>query len=260
MAPLPEEAEDDPAQEESDRLFEEGKLRYATSDYAGAVDLFRQSFDQAARIEDDDVREQATSILLFNLARAQIEAFKIDDDVGRLRQARDLLEKHLETQLSGEDADDAESIIVEIDALEEAYKKERDDKLPRNDPTPRPEPDADKSVSPLEAAGYATLAVAVTGGGFALAGGLLGNRAERQFLNAPDSEGRAVADRSGRVANGLLVGGSIAAGVFAITSVALITVGAKRRKASRSTARVTPLIGPPSKDGLALGIQVGGRF
>ncbi|MEM9462736.1 MAG: hypothetical protein AAGF11_51825 [Myxococcota bacterium] len=93
QAPSPEphaDPKEDPALTEARALYDEGKARFDTFDYQGAVDLWTKAY---AKLPEDaaGIRNR----LVYNIATAQEKAFELDHDVEHLRRAQMLLESYI---------------------------------------------------------------------------------------------------------------------------------------------------------------------
>ena len=75
------------------RLYEEGKARYETLDYEGAIESWTQAY---AQVPGDAANREIKNNLAYNIASAREKAFELDGDVGHLRRAKGLLEKYVE--------------------------------------------------------------------------------------------------------------------------------------------------------------------
>ena len=81
-----------PQQQHAAKLFEQGKSRYAVSDYLAAIDLF-----SAAITALPDVRSnrRALNALMVNLGRTHVRAYEINIKKEHLRMAKDIFGKIL---------------------------------------------------------------------------------------------------------------------------------------------------------------------
>ncbi len=70
------------------KIYDEGKAKYDTLDYSGAIDAWTRAYGMVPA--QDEYRE-ARNDLAYNIATAQEKAFDIDHKVEHLRQARGLL-------------------------------------------------------------------------------------------------------------------------------------------------------------------------
>ncbi|MEM7151540.1 MAG: hypothetical protein AAF799_01815 [Myxococcota bacterium] len=88
-APAPS-AADDAAVQESRALYVEGKARFDTFDYNGAVDLWTKAY---AKLPPDAAGVR--NAMVYNIATAQEKAYDLDKDLQHLRQAVLLLESYI---------------------------------------------------------------------------------------------------------------------------------------------------------------------
>jgi hypothetical protein len=226
----------DPAEEQARSLYDEGTIAYRTANYEEAVRLFESAFERAVSVGDAGRREAILHELQFDLARAQTKAYEIDLDATRLRRARDLLGRYLESTSDAE----AERILVWID-----------DRLAggTGDPTQK---DTD-AARPLFVAGAFFVGVGVAGGvGISVAGLSMARRAQTEWNDGPSMADRESARSKGTTGNTLLIVGGAAGGALVVTGLVLLGVGANKRKASTA---FSPMLGP----GLA-GLTIEGRF
>jgi hypothetical protein len=75
------------------KIYDEGKAKYDTLDYSGAIEAWTRAYGMVPA--QDDYRE-ARNDLAYNIATAQEKAFDIDHKVEHLRQARGLLVSFVE--------------------------------------------------------------------------------------------------------------------------------------------------------------------
>ncbi len=78
--------------EEVKRVYGEGKAKYATKDYDGAIADWTRAL---ALLPETDENLEVRNDLVYNIATAQEKAYEIDRDVTRLRKAKALLEDFL---------------------------------------------------------------------------------------------------------------------------------------------------------------------
>lgn len=125
-APAPSPEQGDPELDEARALYDEGKARFDTFDYQGAVDLWTKAY---AKLPEDaaGIRNR----LVYNIATAQEKAFELDNDVEHLRRAQMLLESYIgnykalvertpETQTEVDKAEERIAVIKE--RIEAAHK------------------------------------------------------------------------------------------------------------------------------------------
>lgn len=237
-------------------LYAEGTGKYATADYEGAIELWTQAYTLVpSTVEYREIKAD----LMWDIATAREKSFDVDGEVSHLKQAEILLQNYLA---------DLTSIITDEAAL--ATERERvEDKLESirakisdasGDPGPEPEPGPAgelPSGRPLLITGGVLAGVGVAGLGVAAAGMAIGSGAnDISDLDPDDIDGRREQFDRGRLGNGLAIGGGIAGGVFLVTGVALLAVGARREKARTGMALLpAPTFG---RDHLGLGLT--GRF
>jgi hypothetical protein len=171
----PEPAAAEPDLSEAKRLFDEGIARYDAADFSGAIEVFTLALSELRKQGVGDFRIRG--LLLFNIGRAHMRAFGIDDDVGHLRQAKTIFTSFVEEaeshpgEVDAADIDEARGQLVEIDRLLEAEAnapatattdKPKRDRPKRDRPAPKGDP------KQLRASGIGLLA----GGGVLLVGGV----------------------------------------------------------------------------------------
>jgi tetratricopeptide (TPR) repeat protein len=83
-------AEEDLA--EAQALYVEGKTKYDSADYAGAIDKFTKALGIVSALSEDNEGIKLT--LLYNIASAHEKAFAIDKDLSHLRQALQLYKRY----------------------------------------------------------------------------------------------------------------------------------------------------------------------
>ncbi len=83
-------APEDPALGESREMYDEGKARFDTFDYEGAVEMWTKAY---ARLPVDAAGVR--NAMVYNIATAQEKAYELDKDVQHLRQAVLLLESYV---------------------------------------------------------------------------------------------------------------------------------------------------------------------
>lgn len=84
--------DEDPALAESRALYEEGKAKFDTFDFEGAVDLWTKAY---AKLPESEAGVR--NAMVYNIATAQEKAYELDKDVQHLRQALLLLEQYVKT-------------------------------------------------------------------------------------------------------------------------------------------------------------------
>ena len=279
---------DDPTPaQQAQTLFERGVSRYEVSDYPGAIENFTHAYDQSRKIEDAALRGRVLHALQFNLARAHVKAYGIDEDRQHLRIAIDLFGKYLAEGAELGIELEAEVLMErakrELDAqkLADANQRERDRKedsgessLPDDGVTERDsdsrsddearqpgEQGADRGPShqgrkSLRIGGYVSLGLAAVGAGMLAGGMVMGVKADDDYEQASTGVDATNAQDRGRLANSLTVAGAASFGVFGTVGVALLVVDKMRRTrgATARTIRVAPQV-TRSTAGLVLGGQ-----
>ncbi|MCA9655119.1 MAG: hypothetical protein H6712_32795 [Myxococcales bacterium] len=81
---------EDAALAESRALYDEGKARFDTFDYEGAVDLWTKAY---AKLPEDNAGVR--NAMVYNIATAQEKAYDVDKDLQHLRQAVLLLQSYI---------------------------------------------------------------------------------------------------------------------------------------------------------------------
>ncbi|MCA9718522.1 MAG: hypothetical protein KC468_27880, partial [Myxococcales bacterium] len=219
---------------EAERLFEEGRVHYETSDYLKAVDSYKQAYALAQRINDVEFRREVVGALLFNLARAHARAYGLDSDIAHLRQADELIGRYLALELTPEDQTSGEELQQKIQDELAAAEPETPVEPDEPEPEPAPEPAADeapaddvdaKPATGLLIAGGVVTGLSAVGLGIMTAGMVSGRRAIDRYNAAADGGAREDIDQLGRRMNALAVAGGVLAGVLLTTGVALLVVG-----------------------------------
>ena len=247
-------AEGDPYAE-AKQLYDEGLAKFDTFDFDPAIELWQKAM---ARLPNTPDTVPIRNALVYNIARAQVKAYELDQDVSRLKKAQLLLEKYLAEELTGEGVDEAERKRVEDQLAEVEAKLAEAETDPEPearapllmdvDPEPEPEaelPTEDKKMGVLTIAGIGVTAVGVAGLGVAAAGAGLGSSAtsELEGLDSLEDEARRtdLLDQGGTY-NGMAIGGAIAGGVLTVTGVVLIAIGVKKDRERRTA--FAPLMAP----------------
>ncbi|MCH9688344.1 MAG: hypothetical protein K0V04_43335 [Deltaproteobacteria bacterium] len=134
----------DPSLVQARDLYEEGRARFDTFDYEGAVELWTRAYSKLPT-DADGVRNR----MVYNIATAQQLAFDIDHDVRHLRQAVLLLQQYVKTYRALHQPGPAyDEEIARADARIAALQARIDG--PTN-PQPAPGPDADPAADPVAA-------------------------------------------------------------------------------------------------------------
>lgn len=259
-----EEPADEPETEdplaEAKSLYAEGTGKYATADYEGAIELWTRAYTLVpSTVEYREIKAD----LMWDIATAREKSFDVDGEVSHLKQAEILLNNYLA---------DLASIMADEDALATERKRVEERleairaKMAEASGGPQPGPGANPEPRPAEElpsgrtlliAGGVLAGVGVVGLGVGGAGMAIGSGAnDISELDPNDIDGRREQFDRGRLGNGLAIGGGIAGGVFLVTGVALLAVGAKREKARKGMALLpTPTFGRDQ-----VGVGLAGRF
>ncbi len=229
---------------EAKRLYNEGRVHFETAEYMEALESFKGAYRRAQTISSETFRSEVLVALLFNLARAQVKACTIDGDLSHLRQAEDLLETYLASESAMVDEADADELKAEIAAIKEEIAAEPEGPTggegpanPEESPTSSPggendDTPTDSGGSGLVLAGGVLMGLSAVGLGL-MTGGIVGaNRAEQDFVKAPNSAERDTIDARGQRMNGLAIAGGISAGVLLTAGLALLVVGKKRQRSN----------------------------
>jgi tetratricopeptide (TPR) repeat protein len=250
--PAPAPAEETPLQR-AEQLFRRGVARYEIAKYDEAVQLWTEAYEiLEPTLDNKAIRND----LVYNIARAQVEAYRIDHDTRRLRQAKQLLERYLEVyrELAGTDEPSAPEVaqaegrIAEIDAMireaEQAAEQERAarDNAPAKDA-------ARRQARALVISGAVVTSLGVVGLGVAFAGIGVGVQADRAFEDEPAQ--RETHRRRGRQANVLVATGTAVGVAFLAAGIALLVIGKRNERRLRADA----LAG-----GGTYGLALSGRF
>jgi hypothetical protein len=259
--------DEDAALAESRALYDEGKARFDTFDYEGAVDLWTKAY---AKLPESEAGVR--NAMVYNIATAQEKAYEVDKEVQHLRQAVLLLEQYIKnykvlykkTPETKAEVDKAENRIATL--RERIARAERGDDMAAPPPTagapspglqsydgitwssghnPPPDPalqdknrrlaHEEKKTDRMLIASYVTLSVGgvfLLGGAGALAGG--------RRLQTEDDPGAG----AGAVGVGY---GTLAFGLAAtVTGAVLLGIGLERRKKARNGTLVagTPVVAP----------------
>ncbi len=225
------------SQAEAAAEYEAGITAYETRDYAGAIEAFTRAFELAAEIEDEDKRATAMNRLRFNLARAHVGAFGIEQDPKHLRTAESLLvdyRKQERRQGRNPDAD------VDLHRLEQELENALDAIEPAAAAAEGPEPAPGPSVDLDEPAPERRRGRIIAGGtllglgaaslgvmGYSLA---RGSALKQEYLDDPTASGRSSLADQGRQWNVIAgVTGGVG-GALAIGGAALLVTGLRPGK------------------------------
>jgi hypothetical protein len=258
------------------QLYDEGKAKFDTYDYPGAVDLWTKAY---AKLEVIEGNREIRNNLVYNIATAQEKAYDLNGDVAHLKQARALLQRYVDeykalykpTPEGREEVAKVEARIQELDDRIAGAQQSGPVETPEEDrpPTARElERERDRQVKeilrndPEISPEYRSGKGMVTGGAVALAiGGTFAFSALALWpVTTPGSTGRAS-----------VIAVTSLGGATAIAGAVLVGLGVpKRRRATqkaRDKAATMTAQGPsarvvvsPTLSAEMLGLQVGGRF
>ncbi len=276
------------AGETPESLYNEGRSLYETADYTGAIRLWTKAY---AKLEWSPANAEIKAGLLYNLAGAHEEAYGINNDAAHLNKAVVLLERFEENipKIYGEGADaNAERDRVrqrmrriqdKIDkakaegattspvdeAIDEAEDQARDEPAQQSgdDAATPARDDAKREKKPgkvLMIIGGVVTGIGVATGGAAIATGIISGQSN-DFSGIPedDFDERTAQIDYGYRMNTVAVANAIASGVLVAGGIALLLVGAKKKKQANeekgSSARLAPTFGPQGA-----GLVIRGRF
>ncbi len=127
---------DEDTRAEAERLYNEGRARYETLDYTGAIELWTQAYSM---VPESDEGRAIRAALVYNIAQAQEKAFDVDHDVVHLRQAKGLLERYLADfealyESTPENKAEADKVRTRIDELTERIERASEGSASQTDP------------------------------------------------------------------------------------------------------------------------------
>ncbi len=255
---------DDPDLAQAQALYEEGKAKFETADYDGAIELWTEAY---TGVPQTPAYARIRVLLLYNLATARERAFEVVHDLRHLRQAQILLsnfERSLDALYDRNDpAQAAEAdkerrrvrkrlaqIQARIERVEAEARADRGHAGGRRGAEDRPRP-----VRPLLVSGGVLLGLGAAGLGIMGGGMALGARAnDLSGLDPTDIESRRNQFERGRAGNAMAIAGAVAGGALLVTGAALLAVGLRRRHAAREGRAAARLVPGPG------GIALVGRF
>lgn len=259
---------------DAQRLYDRGKAKFETADYADAIELWTEAY---AIVPETSDGAQTKVLLLYNIATAREKQFDVSRDPAELRQAAILLEsfeRSIPTLYGGEGPEaeaertkvrakraELEARLREHEAAQAAADDEDDEATP---PPPEPTAPPDDDGAPqgrgargLVIGGAVAAGLGVGGLGLMAAGLGMGARANDISDLAPDDvDGRRARFDRGRTGNALAIAGGVAGGVLLVTGAVLLGLGLRRARAGRASD--VALVPAPARDGAALVLQ--GRF
>jgi hypothetical protein len=260
--------------DEARRLYDDGRARFDTLDYAGAIELWTKAY---ALLPEGEQTRAVRNDLVYNIATAQEKAYELDGDPTHLRQARGLLDRYLTaftemyepTPETRAEVEKVNARIAELDAkLAEAGAA--------TEPVPTPGPVMDPAARAREDARWRQQEIKrllredpelsrqyrggtgmVAGGSVALGLGGVSGMVALMFLLARATEeaidpvtGEETEPERSRATVGAIVSGVLAAGLVTGGAV-LLGVGVGRRRRAKRAARERVALRPW---GLAFGV------
>jgi len=259
-------------------LFREGQASVAAADYAGAIEHFEAAMRLVAHDPDAvGVRNRMRTELVI----AHLRAYDVDGETSHLRKA-DLLLDDYEHDLDPAQTDEqawvterraeiqersaAAAAVASSEAQPEPIEAQPEPiEAQPEPPAPAPAPapiddrrDDERIARNMMFAGGIATGLGVVGGVLAITGFAMANSAVDTFQNVPNQRDDARAQN--RTGNNLGIAGGIVAGTALPTGVALLVIGAKRKKQARSATTLLPYAGPDGRGGEAAGLTLRGRF
>jgi hypothetical protein len=212
--------------------------RYETARYDDAVVLWTEAYEI---LEPTRENRAIRNDLVYNISSAQVEAYRVDRDPKRLRQAKQLLERYVAVYRELSEGDDtseqeikqAETRIAEIDAmLDDAEKRARMEREQRgNGPATEA---ARRQARALVISGAAVTSIGVVALGVAFAGVGIGVQADRRFEDEPAQ--RELNRRRGRQANVLIATGTALGAACLAAGIALLVIGKRNERKLKTNA------------------------
>ena len=251
----------------------EGQAEFDAANYTGAVEAWTAALK--ALPSKDERSATYRPLILYNIAAAREKLFEIHRDVSQLRQAKILLERFDASidEVYGHDPAAAEAErtrvrekIAALDArIAEAEGKTEPATDPQTttdpDPTTDPvtptktdEPATDRGARGMMIGGGVMLGLGVVAIGGLAASAVISERAN-DISDIPDDDAEARADQfaKGQRANNAAIAMGVLSPLLLAGGVALMVVGAKRKKQSR-------VAWAPSFDSRSVGLVLRGRF
>jgi tetratricopeptide (TPR) repeat protein len=131
---------------EAEALYNEGQTRYESADYNGAIAKFTEALDEAKRAGSKEFHVRG--LLLYNIGRAHIKAYEIDQDLGHLRQARSIYRQFIKeadveamfAEFNPQDVADARQELRALEIRLEGLENVTKTKTESDEPSPAPPP------------------------------------------------------------------------------------------------------------------------
>lgn len=242
-------------------LFNSGRAKYDMGDYDGAIEDWTESY---SLVQNKPGAVEIQTALVYNVTKAQREAYEVDKDVRRLRLARQLLQRGRVYHEQVGDTDEVARIdeeLANLDAKIAAHEAQAgnsgaatgggagegpaDPSAGSSDPA-RPSDDGRKPVKSKVwfISGGAAMGVGAVGLGLMAGGMVMGSNAEAVASDPMTSiDDRIVEIDNGYIGNALAVTGGIVGGVGIVAGTALIVMGVKAKQREKAqSARITPTL------------------
>lgn len=273
-----------PSEPSAAELFREGQAEAAAADYGGAIEKFEAAMKLVAHDpEAMGVRNRMRTELVIAHLRAHaidgesrhlskasllLDDFEHDLEPGQTEerewaaQQREQIEARRDEARAAAEAQAATEAqaAAEAQAATEAAAERPDPAATDGGaPEPRPATDADPTSNgsrTLLVTGGVVTGVGVVGGVLSIAGLAMASASVETFENEPNR--RDDARSQNRTGNALGIAGGVVAGIAVPTGVALLVVGAKRRRSARTA--VVPYVAPGRHGSAQTGLWLHGRF
>lgn len=258
------------------QLYEDGKAKFDTYDYDGAIDLWTKAYGKLDPVEGN---REIRNNLVYNIATAQEKAYDLDGQVAHLRQARALLQRYLDEykalyRPTPEGREEVAKVEARIQELDDRIAGAGQDAPPAAEP-PEARPDPERELAKLRdqktkdllrndpdlSARYKSGRGMIIGGSVALGvGGTLALAAASTWNSTENVGGRATLITVGSVGGALLVTGAVLVGL-GVPKRKNATRDAREKAATMITqAPEAHVVVAPTLSAQTFGLQVGGRF
>ncbi|MBL4686993.1 MAG: hypothetical protein JKY37_20525 [Nannocystaceae bacterium] len=231
-------APEDAAVQSAKAKYNEGRAKFETADYSGAIELWTQAYSS---VPDNQSAARIKALLIFNIATAHERVYDVTKDLSQLRRARILLVDFAPSlpQLYTDDLLQTETARVNerIADIDTQIKAAEDLARPPGERGPQPAPTDPSQDEPSAAGrglvigGAVTLALGAAGLGIMGAGLAIGSGANDLTDPAQDDiDGRGDQFDRGRTGNSLAIAGAVVGGVGVLTGAVLIGLGLTRKR------------------------------
>lgn len=228
--------------DEARELYREGRAAFDTADYDGAVALWTKAY---AKLPDTDDTRSIRNDIVYNISTAQIEAYALDRDLGRLRRAEVLLRRYMDEYISA--AEDIEGMVAETEKVRRRLREVQDriaeaeagSQTPAPataDPAPadaastqpgEPAPVDRPRLNGLQIGGIVALSAVALTAGATIAGGVIWANAKDEF---EDPDTREQGRKNHRTGSAVAISAGILTGALVVAGVTLLVVGKQRRQ------------------------------